>query len=74
MNYSTNIYQGFEFSIENPDEFNEIQELVPKLSQQQIVDLQRLVSKKEVKGVVFQMDGLKAPGPDGIPASFFQKF
>lgn len=30
--------------------------------------------KEEIKGAVFQLGALKAPGPDGFPAIFFQHY
>jgi hypothetical protein len=31
-------------------------------------------TKEEVKNAVFNMEHNKAPGPDGFPAEFYQKF
>lgn len=36
--------------------------------------LNREVSTREIKQTLFQMDGRKAPGANGIPADFYQKF
>lgn len=36
--------------------------------------LNREVSTTEIKQALFQMDGRKAPGANGIPADFYQKF
>ncbi|XP_056691898.1 uncharacterized protein [Spinacia oleracea] len=52
---------------------NEISELIPKLSDQQIRNLDNDIAEWEIKQAIFQMGGLKAPGPDGIPAVFYQK-
>ncbi|XP_074313834.1 uncharacterized protein LOC141649030 [Silene latifolia] len=35
--------------------------------------LDKPFTAKEVRGAVFQMGAFKAPGPDGIPACFYQK-
>lgn len=36
--------------------------------------LMRPISPKEIKNAVFQMGPLKAPGPDGFPGMFYQKY
>lgn len=36
--------------------------------------MNRPVTEHEIKEALFQMDGQKAPGPDGYTALFFQKF
>lgn len=39
----------------------------------QVVDLERPFTEDKVKKVIFDMDGAKAPGPDGFSMHFFQK-
>lgn len=46
---------------------------LPQVSLQQANDLQERVSSHEIRQAVMQMSPLKAPGPDGIPAIFYQK-
>ncbi|XP_074290915.1 uncharacterized protein LOC141617643 [Silene latifolia] len=41
--------------------------------QDELDRLSRPYSAKEVRTAIFQMGALKAPGPDGIPAVFFQR-
>jgi hypothetical protein len=36
--------------------------------------LAMVITEQEVKEAVFQMKHNKAPGPDGFPAEFYQKF
>ena len=36
--------------------------------------LDMLVTDDEIEKAVFHMGSLKAPGPDGIPAFFFQEY
>ena len=47
---------------------------LPKLSREQQDSLTRRISEEEVKQAIFQMEGDKAPGPDGFPPLFFQSF
>ena len=47
---------------------------VPSLIDQQVHSLNRVISNREIEEAVFQMGPHKAPGPDGIPIFFFQKF
>lgn len=44
-----------------------------RLTTRHIHILNRTFTEVEVRNVVFQMGGLKAPGPDGVPAIFLQK-
>lgn len=44
-----------------------------RISPQQADDLQQQVSSQEIRQAVMQMSPLKAPGPDGIPAIFYQR-
>ena len=47
---------------------------IPKLSQQHVLQLDCPISNDEIEMVVFQLGAHKAPGPDGIPAFFFQEY
>ena len=44
---------------------------IPKLSHQQCLDMSRPVTSWEID-TIFQLGSHKAPGPDGIPAFFYQ--
>jgi hypothetical protein len=46
---------------------------VPKLNQNQINDLNSLISPKEIE-VVINSPNQKSPGPDGFSAEFYQTF
>ncbi|XP_074278453.1 uncharacterized protein LOC141602043 [Silene latifolia] len=50
-----------------------LQPLDHSFSQDDMDRLSRPFTAKEVRTAVFQMGALKAPGPDGIPAVFFQR-
>ncbi|KAF7833483.1 cation/calcium exchanger 4-like [Senna tora] len=45
---------------------------ISKLTSQHLDILNKPFTKMEIKSVVFQMNGSKAPGPDGFPPSFYQ--
>jgi hypothetical protein len=47
---------------------------IPQLSQEENIILTADFSKKEVHDAIMQMEKNKAPGPDGFPAEFYQKF
>lgn len=74
VSYFVNIYKRAQQSDWYWDELNELEEVVLKLSQQKMVNLQAPIIKEEVKNIVFQMGGLKALGVDGILAKFYQIF
>ena len=45
----------------------------PKLNQKEI-DLNRLITTKEIETVIRNLPGNKSPGPDDFTAEFYQKF
>ena len=47
---------------------------IPKLSQQQVHQLDSPISNDEIEMDVFQLGAHKAPGPDSILAFFFQEY
>nr|XP_011457336.1 PREDICTED: uncharacterized protein LOC105349397 [Fragaria vesca subsp. vesca] len=49
-----------------------IPNLFPRIEPSDLDDLSREVSELEIKNCLFSTGGLKALGPDGIPAKFFQ--
>src|SRR3954463_15648589 len=47
---------------------------IPQVSTKENNFLTASYTEEEVKKAVFQMEHNKAPGPDGFPAEFYQKF
>nr|CCA66020.1 hypothetical protein [Beta vulgaris subsp. vulgaris] len=73
LGYFADIFQGSQHSQEYWEELDGIRHLIPQIDLMQREDLIKPVTREEVRNVVFQMGSLKAPGPDGIPAIFYQK-
>jgi len=47
---------------------------IPRVSQAENEFLTASFTEKEIRDAVFAMEHNKAPGPDGFPAEFYQKF
>ena len=55
------------------DEFLEKYNL-PKLNQEEIESLKRLITSMEIKTVIKNLPTNRTPGPDGFTGEFYQKF
>jgi hypothetical protein len=62
--------------MENLDEMDKFLDRyqVPNLNQDQVNDLNSLISPKEIEAVINSLTTKKSPGPDGFSAEFFQIF
>ena len=62
--------------MDNLDEMDKFLEKYnfPKLNQEEIEDLNKPITGKEIQTVIRNLPANKSPGPDGFIAEFYQKF
>ena len=62
--------------MDNLEEMNKFLEKYnfPKLNQEEIENLNRLITSTEIKTVIRNLPTNKSPGPDGFTDEFYQKF
>ena len=60
-------------NLEDMDAFLEIYKL-PKLNQEEIENLNRPITSKEIEAITKNLPTNKRPGPDGFPGEFYQTF
>ena len=60
-------------NLEDMDKFLEKYNF-PKLNQEEIENLNRLITSTEIETVIRNLPANKSPGPDGLTAEFYQKF
>ena len=62
--------------MDNVDEMDKFSEKYnfPKLSQEEIKNLNRLITSIEIETVIRKLPANKSPGPDSFAAEFYQKF
>ena len=75
-NYITQFYKElFGPSEDNHFAFDESRiDDIPQVSQSENEFLMARFTEKEIRDVIFAMEHNKAPGPDAIPAEFYQQF
>ena len=71
--YYQQLYANKMDNLEEMDKFLETSNF-PKLNQEEIEDLNRPITSKEIETVIRNLPGNKSPGPDGFTAEFYQKF
>ena len=71
--YYQQLYANKMENLEEMDTFFEKYNF-PKLNQEEIEDLNKPITSKEIQTVIRNIPANKSPGPDGFTAEFYQKF
>ena len=71
--YYEQLYANKLGNLEEMDTFLEKHKL-PKLEQEEIENLNRLITREEIEAIINNLPRHRSPGPDGFPGEFYQTF